>query len=348
MTTQQSQRPTRAPRTTAVPTRMRAAVRERYGPPATITSQARPVPSPGAGQVLVEVHAAGVDRGVWHLATGLPYVMRLGTGLRRPRQAVLGLDVAGVVVGVGEGVTRLAVGDRVFGIGTGTWAEYALAREDKLSLVPDGVDLVDAAAVPVSGATALQAVHDVARVQPGQRVLVLGASGGVGSYLVQVARAAGAHVTGVASASKLDLVRDLGAEEALDHRRHDPLDGSRCFDVVLDVGGRRPLRHLRRALTPDGTLVIVGGEGGDRVLGGTDRQLRALVLSLLVKQRLTTFVAGEGRASTDRLAVMLRDGTVRPAVGSRYPLERAADALTDLVEGRIRGKAVVVVRGEER
>ncbi len=329
--------------TSALPARMRAVAQEAYGAPDALALTERPVPRPGPGEVLVAVHAAGVDRGVWHLVTGLPFAVRLGFGVRRPRQSVPGLDLAGVVVAVGAGVTRFSLGQRVFGIGTGTWAQYAVAREEKLSHVPDGVDLVGAATVAVSGSTALQALHDVGRVQPGQRVLVIGASGGVGSHAVQIARAAGAHVTGVASGAKADLVRSLGADEVVDYTTSDPVDGRVHYDLVLDIGGRRPLRALRRSLTPQGTLVIVGGEGGDRVGGGAGRQLRALALSPFVRQRLTMFVAREHHSSTDRLAGLLADGRLRPAVGRRYPLEDAAAALTDIAAGRARGKSVIVV-----
>lgn len=329
----------------AVPARMRAVVRNRYGPATGLVLDERPVPGPGTGEVLVAVHASGVDRGAWHVVTGLPYAVRLGFGLRRPRQPVPGLDLAGVVVAVGPGAGRFSPGQRVFGIGTGAWAQYALAREDRLSPVPDGVDLVEAATVPVSGGTALQALHDVGAVRAGQRVLVLGASGGVGSFAVQLAHAAGASVTGVASAAKADLVRSLGADEVVDHASADPVDGGVRYDLVLDVGGRRPIRRLRRALAPRGTLVVVGGEGGDRFGGGIGRQLRGLALSPFVGQRLTTLVAREHRSSTDRLAALLADGTLRPAVGRRYPLEEAAQALVDLAAGRARGKSVLVVDG---
>ena len=326
-----------------VPTRMRAIVQDAYGAPDRLTPAERPIPPPGDGEVLVAVHAAGVDRGVWHLVTGLPFAVRLGFGLRRPHQPVPGLDLAGVVVALGAGVTRFSVGQRVFGIGAGTWAEYALAREDKLSHVPEGVDLVGAATVAVSGGTALQALHDIGRVQAGQRVLVIGASGGVGSHAVQLARAAGAHVTGVAGPAKLDLVRSLGAHEVVDYTTGDPVDGRLRYDLVIDTGGRRPLRRLRRALTPTGTLVIVGGEDGDRIGGGVDRQLRALALSVFVRQRLTTFVAREHHTSSDRLAALLADGSLRPAIGRRYRLEEAGAALADLAGGRARGKSVIVV-----
>lgn len=331
------------PQTPAVPMTMRAVSQDGYGPPDTLAVTERPVPRPATGQVLVAVAAAGVDRGVWHLVTGMPYALRLGFGLRRPRQPVPGLDLAGVVVAVGTGVTRFSVGQRVFGIGTGSWAQYALAREEKLSHVPDGIDLVGAATVAVSGSTALQALHDVGRVQPGQRVLVLGASGGVGSHAVQIARAAGAHVTGVACGAKADLVRSLGADEVVDYTASDPVDGSVRYDLVLDIGGRRPLRALRRALGPRGTLVIVGGEGGDRIGGGVDRQLRAAALSPFIRQRLTMFVAREHHSSTDRLAELLADGRLRPTIGRRYRLGEAGTALSDMAAGRARGKSVVVV-----
>ncbi len=339
---------TAEPVSDAVPLTMRAVTQDAYGPPDVLAVSELPVPRPGPGQVLVAVTATGVDRGVWHLVTGLPYALRLGFGLRRPRQPVPGLDVAGVVVAVGAGVARFSVGHRVFGIGSGSWAQYALAREEKLSHVPEGVNLVDAATVAVSGATALQALHDVGRVQPGQRVLVLGASGGVGSHAVQIARAAGAHVTGVASGAKADLVRSLGADEVIDYTASDPLDGGGRYDLILDIGGRHPLRALRRALTPSGTLVIVGGEGGDRLGGGIDRQLRAAALSPFVRQRLSMFVAREHHSSTDRLAEMLTDGRLRPAVGRRYRLEEAGEALSDLAAGLTYGKSVILVQEDVR
>ncbi len=331
-----------------VPQRMRAAVRETYGPVDGVRLQQVPVPRPGPGQVLVEVHAAGLDRGVWHLMTGLPYLVRLaGYGVRRPRQPVLGADVAGRVAAVGEAVTRFSVGDEVFGIGNGTFAEFALAEQDKLVLKPPALSFVDAAAMAISGLTAAQALHEVGRVQPGQHVLVLGASGGVGSFAVQLARAAGAQVTGVCSTGKTDLVRSLGANQVIDHTRADATDGAVRYELILDIGGRTPVRRLRRALRPDGTLVIVGGEGGGRWTGGVGRQLRAMLRSPFLRQRLTTFICREDLAGLERLRAAVLAGQLAPVVGRTYPLQDLPQAIRDLEAGRARGKSVIRVRAAE-
>ncbi len=339
-------RPTASePPSAPVPSRMRAVIQDRYGDAGMLRVGDEPTPSPRAGEVLLEVHAAGVDRGVWHLMTGLPYLTRLlGYGLRRPAQRVPGMDVAGRVVALGEGVTDLAVGDAVFGIGIGTFAEYARARAGKLVKAPAGLAFDQAAAVPVSGLTAHQALHEVGQVRTGQAVLVLGASGGVGSHVVQLATAAGARVTGVASASKLDLVRDLGAHRVVDYATSDPTDGAVRYDLIIDTGGRTALRRLRRALTRTGTLVIVGGEGGGRFTGGFGRQLRAVALSPFVSQRLTAVMSKEDREGLEALRSAIAAGELRPAVGRTYGLDQAPDAIRDLVAGRVRGKSVVHVR----
>ncbi len=242
---------------------MRAVVQESYGAADVLRIEqiARPVPEPG--EILVQVHAAGLDRGTWHLLTGKPYLMRIiGFGFRRPKSRVPGLDVAGTVVEVGSAVTRFAAGDEVFGISRGSFAEYAVVREDKLAPKPTNLGFEHAAVVPISGGTALQALRDSGRIEPGQQVLVIGASGGVGSYAVQLAKAFGAEVTGVASTGKLDLVRSLGADRVIDYTREDFADGVHRYDLVIDIGGNATLRRLRRALAPRGTLVIVGGEEG--------------------------------------------------------------------------------------
>ncbi len=320
---------------------MRAAVRERYGSPAEVLRvRAVPLPQIGPGEVLVRVHAAGVDRGVWHVLAGLPYPVRLaGYGVRAPRNPVVGGDLAGVVVQVGDQVTRFRAGDEVYGTGEGTFAEYARARQDRLSLKPATLTFEEAAAVPVSGQTALQAVRDHGRVRPGQQVLVVGASGGVGSYAVQIAKAYGAEVTGVASPAKLDLLRTLGVDAVLDHTT----DGlpARRYDVILDVGGNTPVSRLRDALTHRGTLVIVGGETGGRVLGGVQRQIGATLLSPFVRQRLLTFVCKENAGDLAVLRDLVDGGRIRPAVDRVLPLERAADALQLLLDGSVRGKVVL-------
>jgi NADPH:quinone reductase-like Zn-dependent oxidoreductase len=292
----------------------------------------------------VAVRAAGVDRGVWHLMTGLPYPIRLaGYGLRAPKNPVLGMDLAGVVTAVGASVTRFRPGDEVLGIGKGTFAEYALALEDKLVPKPAGLTFEQAAAVAISGLTALQAVRDHGRVQPGQHVLVIGASGGVGSYAVQLAKAFGAEVTGVASSTKLDLVRSLGADHVIDYAQEDFADGSRRYDVIIDIGGNSTLTRLRQALTPRGTLVITGGETDGRWLGGSDRQLRAKLLSSFVGQRLTTFVNKENHRDMLELVALVEAGKVTPAIDRTFPLAEAPKAVRYVEEGHARGKVVVTV-----
>ncbi len=322
---------------------MRAIVGDRYGSAEQLELRTVPRPVIEADEVLVEVRAAGVDRGVWHLVTGLPLVVRLaGYGLRGPKQPVPGLDLAGTVVEVGADVTTFAVGDEVYGIGSGAYAEYATAKASKLAHRPDSLEPEQAATIAISGATATQAVLDIGGAQPGQRVLVLGASGGVGSFAVQVAHNHGLHVTGVASGAKADHVTALGADVVLDYETDDFADEA-PFDLIIDTGGRNRLSKLRRALTSRGTLVIVGGEGGGRITGGAGRQLRAMMLSLFVRQRLTTFVSDEDAEAWSSLRDLVADGTIVAPVDRRYELERAPIAIADLAAGRIRGKAVISV-----
>ena len=331
------------PAVASVPTVMRAAARNRYGSVTGVEIGEFAVPRPAENEVLVRVGSAGLDRGVWHVMTGLPYLMRLtGFGLRRPRQPILGMDLAGWVIAVGKDVAGLHVGDPVLGVGSGTFAQYACARADRLVRRPDRVSFGQAAAAPTSGLTAMQAVHEIGRVRPGQRVLVLGASGGVGSFSVQLAALVGAEVTGVASGAKHDLVRSLGAGRVIDYTSTDPCDGSTRYDLIIDTGGRTKLSKIRTALTPDGTLVIVGGEDGGRWTGGIGRQLRAVARSPFTKQRLTTFITSPTPQRLERLRQALDDGLV-PAVTRTYPLDDLPQALRDLEAGRIRGKSVIEV-----
>src|SRR3954470_22809840 len=247
---------------------MRAIIQTEYGSADVlrVAEVARPVI--GAGEVLVQVRAAGLDRGTWHLMAGLPYAARLVAGLRAPKNPVPGLDAAGVVVAIGSEVKRFQPGDEVFGVSKGSFAEFAAAREDKVARKPSNLNFEQAAAVPVSGMTALRGLTDVGHLQPGQKVLIIGASGGVGSYAVQIAKALGAEVTGVCSTSKLDLVRSIGADHVIDYETEDFAARDGAYDLILDVGGNASLARLRRALAPDGTLVIAGGEEGGRWLGG--------------------------------------------------------------------------------
>jgi NADPH:quinone reductase-like Zn-dependent oxidoreductase len=324
-------------------TTMRAIAQDEYGSADVLHMTQLPRPEAAANEVLLQVRAAGLDRGTWHLMAGLPYLMRPVVGFRRPRNPVPGLDVAGVVAAVGPGVTRFAVGDEVYGFGKGTFAEYAVARADHLAPKPQNLSFEQAAVVPVSACTALVALSQVADVQPRQQVLVIGASGGVGSYAVQLAKAFGVEVTGVCSPAKVDLVRSLGAQRVLDYTRDDWADGSHHYDLVLDIGGRPTLSRLRRALTPDGTAVLVGGEDGGNLTGGMNRQLRAVALSPFVKQRLKTFVAGQKTSDLEQLTGFIEAGQVTPSTDQAYPLDQAPEAMRRLEAGEVRGKIAITV-----
>jgi NADPH:quinone reductase-like Zn-dependent oxidoreductase len=300
-------------------------------------------PEIGPNEVLVQVRAAGLDRGTWHVVRGEPYLARLALGLRAPRTQVPGLDLAGVVIAAGGNVTRFAPGDEVFGIGRGSFAEFAAAREDKLAHKPSRLGFEQAAVVPVSGLTALQGVLDKGQVQTGQRVLITGASGGVGSYAVQIAKAMGADVTGVCSAAKMDFVRSLGADRVLDYGRDDYASGKLQYDLIVDIGGSAPIGRLRGALVPRGTLVVVGGEGGDRVIG-IGRQIRAVLLSPFVRQRLAMLISSENHVDLERLARLMESGAVVPAIDRTYPLSEAPEAMRELESGRVRGKVVITIQ----
>jgi NADPH:quinone reductase-like Zn-dependent oxidoreductase len=320
---------------------MRAIVQTQWGTADVLHPASVERPTIADDEVLIEVHAAGLDRGTWHLMTGYPYAIRLaGFGFRRPKNPIPGFDVAGVVVGFGPKVTGFKQGDEVYGVGKGTFAEFTAAKASKLARKPANVSFEQAAAAPVSGSTALKAI-DIAKVTAGQRVLVIGASGGVGSYAVQIAKALGAHVTGVASTSKLDLVRSLGADEVVDYTRQDVTSGSASYDVILDIGGNTKVKRLRRVLTKTGTLVIVGGEHGGSWTGGMHRQFGAVLRSMVSKQTLTTFVGKETTEGLERLAVLLEAGSVVPAIERTFPLDQAPDAMRHLAAGHARGKLVI-------
>jgi NADPH:quinone reductase-like Zn-dependent oxidoreductase len=326
---------------------MKAIVRDAYGSTEVLECRDMDMPEIAADEALIRVHAAGVDRGVWHIMTGLPYPIRLaGYGLRAPKTPVLGMDVAGVVEAVGKDVTRFQPGDEVFGIGTGAFAEYARAPENKLAAKPANLTFEQASAVAVSGSPALQAVRDYGRVQPGQQVLIIGASGGVGTFAVQIAKAFEAEVTAVCSATKVDMVLSLGADHVIDYRRDDFADGERRYDVILDIGGNSSLSRLRRALTAKGTLVIIGGETGGRWLGGNDRQLRALLLSPFVGPKLRTLMPKENHRDMTALKELIEAGKVTPVIDRTYPLSEAPAAIRYMQEGNARGKVVITVCGD--
>ena len=326
-----------------VPTTMSAVVQRGYGGTDVLSVDRLDVPEPGEGQVLLRVGAAGVDRGVWHIMAGLPYIVRPMFGMSTPRQPIPGLDVAGTVLALGSGTTDFTIGDEVFGTADGSFAEYAVADASALARIPNGIDMISAAALPVSGLAALEAVRDHGAVTAGQKVLILGASGGVGGYAVQIAAAAGAEVTGVASAAKADFVRSLGAQRVIDYAATDVTTLPDRYDVIIDINGRLPLGRLVRILTPEGTLVIVGGEDGGKLTGGIQRQFGARIRSAFTRRRLGFFISSESRAGLPELARLLDSGQLRPTVDVVRPLSAVREAIDDLSAGRIRGKAVLTV-----
>lgn len=322
---------------------MRAIVQDSYGSAEVLRPAQISRPEIADHEVLVRVRAAGLDRGTWHLMTGTPYLMRIiGFGLRRPKSRVPGVDVAGTVVAVGSAVTRFAVGEEVFGMSRGAFAEYAAARQDKLAHKPAAVSFEQAATVGISGGTALQALT-AGRLQAGQRVLIIGASGGVGSYAVQLAKAAGAEVTGVCSTGKLDLVTGLGADHVVDYTRDDFADGVHHYDLIIDIAGNSPLSRLRGALTRTGTAVIVGGESKGNLTGGIDRQLRAMMLTPFIGQRLTGLASKERGSDSEVLAGHLAAGTVTPSIDRTYPLDQVPAAIRRLEAGKVRGKIAITI-----
>jgi NADPH:quinone reductase-like Zn-dependent oxidoreductase len=323
---------------------MQAIVQDVYGSADVLFLSQIARPKCGDDEVLVQVHAAGVDRGVWHLMTGQPYLMRvIGFGFFGPKARVRGMDVAGRVVAAGKNVTQLRIGEEVFGAAEGSFAEYARVRADRCARKPANLSFVQAAAVPVSATTALKAVRDVAAVKPGQKVLVIGAAGGVGTFAVQLAKVFGAEVTGVCSTTKLDLVRSIGADAVIDYTREDFTNGARRYDVILDIAGNRPVSRLRRALTKNGVLVLVGGEGNGRLFGGLDRQLGALVRSLFSSQKTRMFVSLTRREDLLFLTELIESGKLSPVIDRTYPLRDVPDAIRQLESGQTRGKLVITV-----
>jgi NADPH:quinone reductase-like Zn-dependent oxidoreductase len=336
-------KPTTTETTKATQNTMRAVVQDTYGFADVLRIAQIATPKVAENEVLIRVHAAGLDRGTWHLMTGRPYLQRLVLGFRAPKNPVPGRDVAGTVTTVGPAVTKFSAGDEVYGIGPGSFAEYTVAREDRLARKPVTITFEQAAVVPVSAMTALRALCDVGRLATGHKVLVIGASGGVGSYAVQLAKAFGAEVTGVASTGKLDLVRSLGADHVIDYTRDDFADGTDRYDLILDIAGNPTLARLRRALTPTGTAVIVGGEEGGNLTGGMNRQLRALALSPFVGQRLTMLTPKEHASVLERLTELIEAGKVTPSIDRTYPLDQVPEAMRHLEAGRVRGKIAITI-----
>jgi len=321
---------------------MKAIVQDEYGSADVLRFEDVEAPVAGKGEVLLRVGAASAFIGDWHVMTGTPYAIRLVSGLRSPKQRVLGQDVAGTVEGVGDGVTAFRVGDEVFGVGVGTFAEYATARPDRLAPKPTNLSFEEAATVPTTGMTALQGLRKVGKVRSGQTVLVIGAAGGVGSFAVQIAKAFGARVTGVSSTSKVDLVRSIGADDVIDYTREEIADGTRRYDVIFDTAGNREVSYLRGALTPKGTLVLAGGEGAGRWLG-MGRVLRARAMSPFVGQKMTNFLERPNAEDLLVLKDLIEAGKVTPVIGARYPLSDVPIAMRELGTGHGRGKVVITV-----
>ncbi len=323
---------------------MKAIVQDVYGNSDVLQQRDIPQPVPGSGEVLIRVRAAGVDQGVWHLMTGRPYLIRLfGFGLKKPKAPVRGREVAGVVEAVGDGVTRFQPGDEVFGTCDGSFAEFVCAKEGRVATKPANLTFEEAAVAPISAVTALQAVRDAGQVSAGQKVLIIGAGGGVGSFAVQVAKAFGAEVTGVSSTGKVELVRSLGADHVIDYTRDDFSRAGLLYDVILDTAGNRPLSDLRKALTPRGTLVIVGGEGGGKLTGGFERSMGAPLVSLFSGQNFKGLVSTENYRDLEALTTLIEAGSVKPAIDKVYALAEAPAAVEYMHEGRARGKVVVSI-----
>lgn len=320
---------------------MLAVVADGYGTADVLRRTQLPIPRPEPNEVLLAVHAAGLDRGTWHLMTGRPYLLRAFFGLRRPRQRVCGRDVAGTVIAFGAAVRGISIGDEVYGIGRGTFAQYAVVTSARVARKPVNLSFVEAAVVPISGLTALQALRDVGRVRAGQQVLITGASGGVGTYAVQLAAVFGAHVTGVCSLTKADFVRSLGAERVLDYTTSHFTSDGRRYDLIIDIAGNATLTQLQDALTSSGTAVLVG-EDHDQITGGMLRQLRGWGLSLLSRRRFVGLLSKERGSDLRVLTDLIESGQMTPHVDRSFSLNNAAEAMRHLESGETRGKIAVL------
>jgi len=323
---------------------MKGIVQDRYGNADVLQLQEIPTPEPGPNAVLVEVRAASLFVGDWHIMAGLPYAIRPSFGLRKPKVRVRGQDVAGRVVAIGPG-SRFQLGEDVYGTCGGSFAEFAAASDDKLAPKPANLSFEQAATVPIAGTTALQAVRDAGRVRAGQSVLIVGAAGGVGSFAVQIAKASDAHVTGVCSTGQTDLVRSLGADAIIDYTKDDFTQLDDRYDLIVVVGGGDSVSRLRRALTPKGTLVVAGGEGGGKWLGRGGRLIYAPMLNPFVSQRLVGFAVKHNSDDLSALRALIETGEVTPVVGKTYQLSEIPNAMRDLDAGASRGgKTVIAVR----
>ena len=319
---------------------MKAIVQDRYGSAEVLEAQEIDKPEIGDNEVLVRVHAASIHVGDWILMTGSPLIMRLATGLRKPKNRVPGTDVAGTVEAVGKGVTRLRAGDEVFGWASGAFAEYATAIEDQFEEKPANLTFEEAASVGVSATTALQLLRDDGKVQPGQKILINGASGGVGTFAVQIAKAFGAEVTGVSSTRNVEMVRSIGADHVIDYTREDFTASPERYDLILDNVGNHSMARTRRALTQDGKLISNGGGHADGKLG---RTIRAMVASMVVRQQATPTVKTQNRDDLVALKALIEAGKVRPVIDRTYPLIQTSAAIDHVATGHARGTVVLSV-----
>ena len=326
---------------------MKAIVRGRYGSPDVLELTEIDKPEPGDDEVLVRVHAASVNPADWHFLRGTPYIARLQLGLRKPKDRVLGCDVAGRVEAVGKDVTMFRPGDEVFGSpfmhGLGAFAEYVCVPEDLLAPKPATLSFDHAAAVPLAASTALQGLRDHGRIEPGHKVLIIGASGGVGTFAVQIAKSFDAEVTGVCSTRNVDMVRSLGADHIIDYTKEDFTQSGQQYDLIFQLAGTRSPSECRSALTSNGTLVISSGESEGRWIGPVDRVIKALVLSPFVSQKLATFTVKPNREDLQLLKQFIEDGTLTLVIDRTYRLAQVPEAIRYLEEGRARGKVVITV-----
>ena len=321
---------------------MKAVVYHDYGSPDVLRCEDVAKPTPGDDEVLIRIRAAAANAMDYHLMSGA-YIMRLMTGLRKPKPTCPGADLAGEVEAVGRNATRFKPGDPVFGGVRGAFAEYVCAHEDRLALKPAKLTFEQAAAIPVAGLTALQGLRDKGRVQPGQKVLINGAAGGVGTFAVQIAKSFGADVTGVCSTRNLDLVRSIGADQVVDYTRDDLTRSGERYDLIFDCVGNRPLSAWRRVMAPRATFVAVGVRPGGRWIGPLPYLFKVLVSSWFVSQRVVFFVASIGAADLIVLKGLIEANKVKPVIDRSYRLSEAAEAIRYLREGHARGKVVVTM-----
>jgi NADPH:quinone reductase-like Zn-dependent oxidoreductase len=319
---------------------MKAVVNRCYGPPDVLTLEDIEKPTPASEEVLVRVHAAAVNPYDWHGMRGSPYIMRLGSGLGAPKNIRFGADFAGTVEAVGEGVTKFKPGDRVFGGAAGAFAEYVVATTNRIALMPDAVPFEQAASMPIAAITALQALRDKGQLQAGEKVLINGASGGVGTYAVQIATSMGAEVSGVCSTRNVEMVRSLGADHVFDYKKEDYTQSGQQFDLIVDMVGNHSLSANRGVLTPKGRFVIVGGAKGNW-LGPLIGPIKALLMSPFVDQEMGMMIATMDGDDLAALADLMERGQLTSAIDRRYPLSEVADAIRYSEEGRARGKIII-------